>query len=93
VKVTVDLPTVLAGLAGASRLSLDVPDPASVADVIDGLGRAHPAVERRIRDETGAMRRYVNVYVDGNDARAMQGAATPVSDGSVVLVVPSIAGG
>ncbi|MDH4160750.1 MAG: MoaD/ThiS family protein [Actinomycetota bacterium] len=91
--VTVDLPTVLAGLAGAARLVLEVPHPASVADVLDVVGEVHPAVERRVRDETGAMRRYVNVYVDGGDVRALQGAATPVPDGAVVLVVPSIAGG
>jgi molybdopterin converting factor small subunit len=91
--VTVDLPTVLAGLAGTPRLRLNLPELASVAEVVTVLGESHPAVERRIRDETGAMRRYVNVYVDGVDVRSLRGMATPVSDGSVVLVVPSIAGG
>jgi molybdopterin converting factor small subunit len=91
--VTVDLPTVLAGLAGTSRLALDVPQPATVSEVMDQVAEVHPAVERRVRDETGELRRYVNVYVDGSDVRSLQGAATPVQDGSLVLVVPSIAGG
>jgi len=89
----VDLPTVLAGLAGTSRLVLDVQQPATVAEVMDRVAEVHPAVERRVRDETGTLRRYVNVYVDGSDVRSLQGAATPVQDGSLVLVVPSIAGG
>lgn len=88
-----DLPTVLAGLAGTSRLALDVPQPATVSEVMDQVAEVHPAVERRVRDETGELRRYVNVYVDGSDVRSLQGAATPVQDGSLVLVVPSIAGG
>ena len=48
---------------------------------------------RRIRDETGTVRRFVNVYVDGEDVRFAGGLATSVRDGTVVQVLPSVAGG
>jgi molybdopterin converting factor small subunit len=48
---------------------------------------------RRIRDETGQVRRFVNVYVDGDDVRFNGGLATPVRDGAEVQVLPSVAGG
>jgi molybdopterin converting factor small subunit len=46
-----------------------------------------------VRDETGALRRYVNVYVDGEDVRALDGIATALRPGSQVHVLPSVAGG
>ena len=48
---------------------------------------------RRIRDETGQVRRFVNVYVDGDDVRFEEGLATKVRDGAEVQVLPSVAGG
>jgi molybdopterin converting factor small subunit/uncharacterized damage-inducible protein DinB len=87
------LPGSLADLAGGSR-SLTVHAPGgTLADLLDALADAHPPLERRIRDETGAVRRYVNVYVDGADIRAGEGLATALRDGSTVQVLPSIAGG
>jgi molybdopterin converting factor small subunit len=91
--VQVLLPGVLADLAGGSR-HLDVEVPGStVADVLDCLADVHPMLARRIRDETGTVRRFVNVYVDGEDVRFSEGLATTVKDGSVVQVLPSVAGG
>ena len=48
---------------------------------------------RRIRDETGEVRRFVNVYVDGDDVRFEGGLAAEVRDGAEVQVLPSVAGG
>ncbi|GAA1111997.1 hypothetical protein GCM10009582_06980 [Arthrobacter flavus] len=48
---------------------------------------------RRIRDETGALRRYVNVYVDGEDVRRLAGLSTPVPPGAEVMIIQSVAGG
>lgn len=87
------LPAVLAGLAGASTLGVAVPDGGTLTDLLDVIRVDHPAVERRIRDETGALRRFVNVYVDGDDVRALAGVATELRPHSEVLVVPSVAGG
>ncbi|MGX5653772.1 MoaD/ThiS family protein [Geodermatophilus nigrescens] len=61
--------------------------------LLDALAARHPVLERRIRDEAGALRRFVNVYVDGDDVRFSAGAQTPVHDGAVVQVLPSVAGG
>jgi molybdopterin converting factor small subunit len=91
--VRVLLPAVLADLAGGARqLTFDEP-PATVADLLDRLAATYPVLVRRLRDETGALRRYVNVYVDGSDVRGEQGLATAVADGAVVQVIPSVAGG
>lgn len=91
--VVLGLPAVLAGLAGSSTLTVPLRDGATVADLLDAVREQHPAVERRIREETGALRRFVNVYVDGDDVRAVAGVATPLRPGSEVLVIPSVAGG
>jgi len=91
--VQVVLPGVLADLAGGAK-HLDV-DPAgdTLADLLDALAGRHPTLGRRIRDETGRVRRFVNVYVDGEDVRWQGGLATAVRDGAVVQVLPSVAGG
>ena len=91
--VQVVLPGVLADLAGGSKhLDLD-PAGSTLADVLDELANRHPLLGRRIRDETGQVRRFVNVYVDGDDVRFTQGLATEVRDGAEVQVLPSVAGG
>jgi sulfur-carrier protein len=93
VSVQVLLPGVLADLAGgAKHLDVDVSG-GTVADLLDVLAAEHPLLGRRIRDETGKVRRFVNVYVDGDDVRFSGGLATPVADGTVVQVLPSVAGG
>jgi molybdopterin synthase sulfur carrier subunit len=91
--VQVVLPGVLADLAGGTK-HLDV-DPAgpSLGDLLDALAARHPLLGRRLRDETGRVRRFVNVYVDGEDVRFAQGLATEVRDGAEVQVLPSVAGG
>lgn len=61
--------------------------------MLDEVGRRWPRLERRIRDERGALRRYVNVYVDGEDCRSAAGLDTPVPQGAQVQVLPSVAGG
>ena len=91
--VQVVLPGVLADLAGGSK-HLDVdPGGPTLGDLLDTLAERHPLLGRRIRDETGQVRRFVNVYVDGDDVRFTQGLATEVRDGAEVQVLPSVAGG
>ena len=91
--VEVVLPGVLADLAGgAKHLDVDVSG-GTVADLLDVLAAEHPLLGRRIRDETGKVRRFVNVYVDGDDVRFQGGLSTPVPDGAEVQVLPSVAGG
>ena len=74
---TVLVPGVLRAEAGGTRL-LEVGDGGTLAAVLDEIKERWPRLERRIRDENGALRRYVNVYVDGEDCRRSGGLATPV---------------
>jgi molybdopterin converting factor small subunit len=91
--VQVLLPSVLASLAGGAK-HLDVdPQGETLADLLDALAADHPMLGRRIRDETGQVRRFVNVYVDGDDVRFQGGLTTPVRNGAEVQVLPSVAGG
>jgi molybdopterin converting factor small subunit len=91
--VQVLLPGVLASLAGGAK-HLDVePAGGTLADLLDALAVQHPLLARRIRDETGQVRRFVNIYVDGDDVRFEGGLGTEVRDGAEVQVLPSVAGG
>lgn len=90
--VTVLVPGVLRGeCGGAPRLS--VAASGTVRSVLDEVAQRWPRLERRIRDERGALRRFVNVYVDGEDCRGGGGLDRPVPDGAEIQVLPSIAGG
>ena len=91
--VQVVLPGVLAALAGGEKHLAVEPKGETLGDVLDVLAADHPLLGRRIRDETGQVRRFVNVYVDGDDVRFQEGIATPVRDGAEVQVLPSVAGG
>jgi sulfur-carrier protein len=93
VTVQVLLPGVLAALVGGEKHLHVEPRGETLADLLDALAAEHPMLARRIRDETGQVRRFVNVYVDGDDVRFEQGLATPVRDGAEVQVLPSVAGG
>jgi molybdopterin converting factor small subunit len=92
--VRVLLPRLLSECAGGrTSLSLDLPAPATVCALLDVLAAEHPVFDRRVRDETGALRRHVNVYVDGEEVRRLDGLATPVPAGAEVMVIQSVAGG
>ena len=65
----------------------------TVAELLDAVAASCPRLDRRIRDETGVLRRHVNVFVGADDVRWSQGLATPVRAGDVVLVLPAVAGG
>lgn len=78
---------------GAGCIELELADGATLLDALDALAAQHPGLARRIRDEQGELRRFVNVYIDGEDARRAGGLAAPVAKGAEVLVLPSVAGG
>jgi molybdopterin synthase sulfur carrier subunit len=65
----------------------------SVGEVIEELGRQFPGIKDRICDADGELRRFVNVYVNGEDVRFEGGKAAAVKDGDEVSIVPAIAGG
>jgi molybdopterin converting factor small subunit len=86
------LPGVLRGDAGGAS-HLDLTTTGSLGDVLDEVNLRWPRLHRRIRDEQGQIRRYVNVYVDGEDCRRLAGLDTEVPDGAEIQVLPSVAGG
>jgi molybdopterin converting factor small subunit len=90
--VTVLVPGALRGECGGQG-RIDVPVAGTLDAVLDELARSWPRLERRIRDEQGVIRRYVNVYVNGEDCRVLGGAQTTVPDGAEIQVLPSVAGG
>lgn len=78
---------------GSAHVDMALPAGATLADLLDAMATAVPALVRRIRDEQGQLRRFVNIYVDGEDARRSGGNGAPVPAGAEVLVLPSVAGG
>ena len=93
--VRVRLPTQLRNLAaGASSVVVVVDStPVTVGSVLDSLAATHPALERRVRDETGRTRVHVNLFVDSDNIRDLDGVETTVADGSDVSIIPAISGG
>jgi molybdopterin synthase sulfur carrier subunit len=92
--VTVLIPTLLRPYVdGRSEISMSVPDDGNVSSLLDDLGAGRPLLDQRIREETGALRRYVNIYIDGEDVRRMDGLGTPVPTGATVMIIQSVAGG
>jgi molybdopterin converting factor small subunit len=68
-------------------------DGATVGEVLDGLFDRHGELRDRLSDGDGGLRRFVNVYVDGEDIRYGDGLETPVTDGQEVQILPAVAGG
>lgn len=65
----------------------------SVVEMIEALNSTHPGIKDRLCDETGELRRFVNIYVNEEDIRFLTGKDTPLKDGDEVSIVPAIAGG
>ncbi len=65
----------------------------SLSGVIDAMNEQYPGIRERICDDQGQLRNFVNVYVNGEDVRFLQGLETATTDGDEVSVVPAVAGG
>jgi molybdopterin converting factor small subunit len=78
---------------GAAQVEVEVPAPATITGIVDALAATHPAVARRLRDEAGALRRHVNVFVGPDNIRDLDGADTVVPDGAEVTLLPAVSGG
>ena len=75
---------------GASRLSLSA---TSVRAALEDLERLHPALHGCIRDETGAVRRHVNLFVNANHIRDLEGIDTALAEGDLLTILPAVSGG
>jgi molybdopterin synthase sulfur carrier subunit len=88
---TVHLPAVLADHAAGNR-RVEVAG-ATVAGLLAALDKAHPGVGRRVLDDRGVLRRHVNVFVNGESIRYLEGVDTPVGDGDEIQILPAVSGG
>lgn len=89
--ITVRIPTQLRNLSGnAAEVQVEA---GTVAEALKALDAAHPGFTERLFDESGSLRRFVNVFLADEDIRFLQGTDTPVTDGQVVSIVPAVAGG
>jgi molybdopterin synthase sulfur carrier subunit len=92
--LTVRIPRTLTSTTDDQRLiEISAESGETGADVLDGLATRYPIFDRRIRDETGAQRRYVNIYLDGEDIRRLNGLATPIDNVAELQIIQSVAGG
>ena len=66
---------------------------ASVSEVLADLERSHPGVLERVVDEGGVLRRFVNIYLDDENVRFLDGLQTSVAEGDVLSIIPAVAGG
>jgi sulfur-carrier protein len=91
VSVTVRIPAQLRTLTGGQgEVTLAG---STVAEVLKDLDASHPGFADRLFDDTGALRRFVNIFLADEDVRFLQGLDTPVADGQTLSIVPAVAGG
>jgi molybdopterin synthase sulfur carrier subunit len=91
VTVAVRIPAQLRTLtAGAGEVALSG---STVAEVLKDLDSSHPGFADRLFDDSGALRRFVNIFLADEDVRFLQGLDTPVADGQTISIVPAVAGG
>ncbi len=89
--VEVRLPTVLRSQAGgAAAVSVDG---ATIGEVLIKLVAEYPGMAGQVLTSEGTLHKFVNIYVDDDDVRYLQGLDTPVADGSEVSILPAVAGG
>ena len=89
--VNVIIPTPLRNLTGG--LDTVQIEAGSVSELVKALETAYPGIGNRLSDESGNLRRFINIYVNGEDIRFLQVAETPLKSGDEVSIVPAIAGG
>ena len=88
---TVKIPPVLRSSTGGEKEV--AAEGGSVGDVLRELAERHPATERQLFQEDGQLNRYVNVYLNDEDVRVLEGLETPVSGDDTLVILPAMAGG
>jgi sulfur-carrier protein len=88
---TVKIPTQLRAAAGGEAEA--TLEGGTVAEVLEALYQRHGELRERLSSEDGSLRRFVNVYVSGEDIRFLEGLQTPVTDGAELTILPAVAGG
>lgn len=89
--VRVKVPTQLRDLVGG-QTELDV-EATSIRELLGKVGADHPGLVERVIGEDGEIRRFINVYVEDEDVRFLEGLDTPLKDRQTVSILPAVAGG
>jgi sulfur-carrier protein len=76
--------------AGAEIVEADA---GTVQQIIEGLDQKFPGIRNSVCDEAGTLRRFINIYVDGEDVRFLESLQTKARDGAEIAIVPAISGG
>ncbi len=90
--ITVRIPTPLRKLTNEQDI-VTANESGTLAELIESLEAQFPGLKERLCDETGDLRRFVNVYVNGEDVRFLHGLETQIAAGAEVSIVPAVAGG
>ena len=89
--LTIRIPTQLRTFTGgAGEVQVEA---VSVGDALKALDAAHPGLAERLFDDSGQLRRFVNVFLADEDVRFLDGLATPIAEGQTLSIVPAVAGG
>jgi MoaD family protein len=88
---TIRIPPVLRPSVGGQR-EVEA-DGATVGEVLEGLATAHPDTRSQLFSADGQLNRYVNVYLNDEDVRVLDGLDTKVGEGDVLVILPAMAGG
>ena len=85
------IPTPLRKFTGGAELvELEA---TTINEVLDRLDARHPGIRASVCDESGSLKRFINIYLDGEDVRFLDNLSTSVRDGAEVVIVPAISGG
>ena len=89
--VEIRIPTILRTYTGGEK-AVDASG-TTLGALVDDLEANHPGIKERLVEDSGELRRFVNVYVDDEDVRFTGGLGTELSDGAQVVILPAVAGG
>ena len=91
-KINIHIPTPLRPFVGNQDI-VEIHQEGTVGEVLSGLVNQYPELEKNLYDKNKVLRKFVNVYVDDEDIRYIDGENTPVKIGQSISIIPSIAGG
>jgi len=89
--IKIAIPTPLRRITGDAD-TVEV-SPGTINEMIESVETRYPGFRARLCEDSGALRRFINIYVNGEDVRFLDNLATRVTDGAEVSIVPAIAGG
>ncbi|WP_193197082.1 MoaD/ThiS family protein [Nostoc sp. MG11] len=89
--ITVLVPTALQNFTN-NQATLEC-NGSNIAELLDSLEQSFPGIKSRLCDEAGKPRRFLNLYLNSEDIRFLEGTDTPLKDGDEVSIVPAVAGG